>query len=77
MYFLRGNVRSNAKAKTAEVQGRKGAVNEDRVLHSLETTVHPISREATTYCSGLSVESAGLPVVIVSLASCLHFIRLF
>ena len=35
MYFLRGNVRSTAKAKTAEVQGRKGAVNEDRVLHSL------------------------------------------
>lgn len=44
---------------------------------TLETTVHPISRESTTYCSGLSVESAGLPVVIVSLASCLHFIRLF
>ena len=35
MYFLRGNVRSTAKAKTAEVQGRKGTVNEDRVLHSI------------------------------------------
>ena len=36
-----------------------------------------ITDKAISYCSGFSVGSPGLPVVIVSLASCLHFIRLF